>query len=1048
MSRRLERVARFALERRWAVFAGWGLLVLAALPGLLRLRIDNAPALFFPEEAAPRRAWEDLTERFGPASALRVVIDGERLFAPGGLESVRRLADELSAIAGVVAVDRPRAFALVGGGQAGGTVAPQTFRERLAASRLDRELGFTSVDGSAISLAATLAPAGPAERRARLAAIERAAERLPTGLRGVVVGLPTLDRALDDASRDVFRRLLPLLVATSLLLLLVTFRDAVAVAAPILFVSAVGVVVFGAMGWWGVTFDLVLAVLPPVLFSIGLALAVHLLIRCRDLGSAGGSERDAIGATYAEKGRALFWTTVSTAVGFGALAATPIAPIRTLGVWGALAMLLAGAGAVTLYPGLMLHFPGRLRRGLRAAPNRRRSAPHRPSIGWSSPSPPPVDESPKAPPAIASPSSRCLPRRPSSPASAWRACGSRATRSTTFPATTRCAPPSHAPRVSAWASRRSSWSASRRPDARLARAKSCRASRASPSAAASCRERSRPSRSPTFSTRWRGARRSPGRSRAKSSARVSCRSSPPIGRASAALRRFLTDDRRTTRLTLFVETAGYDTDRSDRRRRPRRGARALRRGAAFHATGQLPLLLETQRRLLATLTVSLAGALPLLVLVFVIILREPAARPARARPQRLAGGRDPRRDGLARRAGRHRDRHGRLDRPRSRRRRHDPHPRAVPRPCAAEIGARAPSPNGWKRRRRPSSSPASFSPPASRSASCPSSSPPPASAPSRSPPSPSPSSPTCYSSPRSSARAQRELARAGAGRPLTQNSPFDRHGIPLTLRIARTVFALLCALGLAPLARPAAADITGFVRVAGSGNPGTPIAGAWVHVQGDLGATGAFSSAPDGAFTLTGEPGRRRSVVAASMPYLRTRADQLPDRRRRTPRTATPVSTSGSRSCRPTDDPNYVPGRLGAAAAAAISSATRSGRPRTTPTPRRIAGCSTSSPAPARRAAAPATSSATPTTPGETGFCATCHAADRRPRRSRSGGDPARRGDASRLRARRGDLRHLPPDGFGRRGEHQRAPPPRQGDLPLSGRRQGRPRRGSTSGAR
>jgi hypothetical protein len=74
---------------------------------------------------------------------------------------------------------------------------------------------------------------------------------------------------------------------------------------------------------------------------------------------------------------------------------------------------------------------------------------------------------------------------------------------------------------------------------------------------------------------------------------------------------------------------------------------------------------------------------------------------------------------------------------------------------------------------------------------------------------------------------------------------------------------------LAALASAASADISGFVRLEGSGDPGTPIAGAWVHVRGDLGATGVFSSAPDGAFTLTGVP-PGNVVLAASIPYLRT----------------------------------------------------------------------------------------------------------------------------------------------------------------------------------
>ena len=90
-------------------------------------------------------------------------------------------------------------------------------------------------------------------------------------------------------------------------------------------------------------------------------------------------------------------------------------------------------------------------------------------------------------------------------------------------------------------------------------------------------------------------------------------------------------------------------------------------------------------------------------------------------------------------------------------------------------------------------------------------------------------------------------------------------GPMLRLRPHSLAKALLC---LASLAASASADITGFVRVAGSGNPGTPIAGAWVKVQADLETPGTFSGA-DGSFVLSGVPaGQLR--LAASVPYLRS----------------------------------------------------------------------------------------------------------------------------------------------------------------------------------
>ncbi len=66
----------------------------------------------------------------------------------------------------------------------------------------------------------------------------------------------------------------------------------------------------------------------------------------------------------------------------------------------------------------------------------------------------------------------------------------------------------------------------------------------------------------------------------------------------------------------------------------------------------------------------------------------------------------------------------------------------------------------------------------------------------------------------------------------------------------------------------ARADISGFVTVENSGTPGTPIAGAYVHIQADLVTPGTFSAA-DGSFTLDADP-VGWVWLSASIAYLRS----------------------------------------------------------------------------------------------------------------------------------------------------------------------------------
>ena len=121
---------------------------------------------------------------------------------------------------------------------------------------------------------------------------------------------PRSSQSLDEAAAEIAHRLLPLLLALAALLLAATFREAGAVARAVrLRRAGRDRRSLGAMGYAGVRFNLVVAILPPILFVIALASAVHLMLRCRDIEAAGLEAGEATLATYRDKGRAVFWTT-------------------------------------------------------------------------------------------------------------------------------------------------------------------------------------------------------------------------------------------------------------------------------------------------------------------------------------------------------------------------------------------------------------------------------------------------------------------------------------------------------------------------------------------------------------------------------------------------------------------------------------------------------------------------------------------------------------------------------------------------------------------
>ena len=336
----------------------FALLVVAMAPGVARLESDNSPAVFFLADSPDLVRYREFVTRFGTGYGARIVVSGDRLFSAAGLDFLDRLERATAELDGVRSVSGP-----VGHHRAQIPVFPpadpQSFRALLLANPLDRAAGFVSSSGAEASILIELAESSGARQEILLAELEESIGSPPPGVGATVVGAATLERALNESAREVERVYFPLLLVLAAALLAATFRELGAVLVPLTFVAVVEVVVLGAMGYAGVKFNLVVAILPPILFVIALASAVHLMMRCRDIEAEGLDAIASTLATYRDKGRALFWTTVSTLAGFASLAATPVAPIRTLGIWAGLGLAFAGAAAFTLFPCLLAMTMGR-----------------------------------------------------------------------------------------------------------------------------------------------------------------------------------------------------------------------------------------------------------------------------------------------------------------------------------------------------------------------------------------------------------------------------------------------------------------------------------------------------------------------------------------------------------------------------------------------------------------------------------------------------------------------------------------------------------------
>lgn len=342
------------LVRRRTVLLLYTLIAVAMVPGLARLESDNSPEGFFVRDHQALSTFRALEYDFGSNRMIRFVVKGPGVWTAPGLSWLHDIEVEAGKVRGVRG-----AMGLWGHHEwqlaAWPPPDPRRFREAVLKNRLDRDLGWVSRDGSVVTVLVVVDKLSPPARRVLLGKLDKLLSAPPPGVKASMMGLAIVSRAWDREGERFAVRFLPLLAFLALVLLVVLLRrrpwDALLPLAMVLFPE---LVMFGTMGYAGQRVDMVVIVLAPLLFVISLATATHLLLRFRDLREQGGTLEDAVVATYREKGWPVFWSGVTTFVGFGSMAVARTPSVEALGVWSAYGIAVMTLACFTLYPALLM----------------------------------------------------------------------------------------------------------------------------------------------------------------------------------------------------------------------------------------------------------------------------------------------------------------------------------------------------------------------------------------------------------------------------------------------------------------------------------------------------------------------------------------------------------------------------------------------------------------------------------------------------------------------------------------------------------------------
>jgi predicted RND superfamily exporter protein len=346
-----------------AVLAALGAATLALAAAAPFTHWDSDPELIALEGSPELRAYRDYLARFGSDELIVVAFQWPDLLEPAGLARLRSLSEALREIPGVESVaSLDTAYRVEFGpfGPFASPLVPDELAEAPPPEELARALRALPMTRDAMldaSGTVTTLAVQPLARKLGGEARSRQRDVLESAL--AVLARPEYGGTeFHLAGSPVFNRELERLntrdnaLFTPIAFGLVTALLALALRGAVLTLLAVGCVL-GTLAWVrglmtlaGVPLSTTTSLLPPLLMVLAVSVAIHVLARYKLERGAGAAPEDAVRRVERSVLTPAALTALTTALGFGSLASSPIPSIRSFGLFaavGVLASLALGA---------------------------------------------------------------------------------------------------------------------------------------------------------------------------------------------------------------------------------------------------------------------------------------------------------------------------------------------------------------------------------------------------------------------------------------------------------------------------------------------------------------------------------------------------------------------------------------------------------------------------------------------------------------------------------------------------------------------------------
>jgi len=360
------RLAEVILRFRWPLLFLVFIITIFAFYEMRTLRMDNSNESFFLEGDPTKLLLDKFRDTFGNEDFVYVLIETRDFFTPDTISLIKELAEDLEEhVPYVKDMKFLGNVEYVEGVEGGIEISdliediPETPEEmKLARERAMNEPlyldNLISRNGktAAILLECERYPDEKVDPRKEIppAVYKILVKPEYADLEVYAVGTPIIDFEMDELTAREMSLFGLICIGLQMLILLWVARGARGVVTPLLVVILSIFWTLGLLGILDWTLSLMVSMLPVLLICVGIGDSMHIISEFQDQQDRGFSRKEAIVKAVALVGIPCLLTSLTTAAGFLSFCSTVIKPIRQMGVYAAIGVIMAFLLSLIMVP--------------------------------------------------------------------------------------------------------------------------------------------------------------------------------------------------------------------------------------------------------------------------------------------------------------------------------------------------------------------------------------------------------------------------------------------------------------------------------------------------------------------------------------------------------------------------------------------------------------------------------------------------------------------------------------------------------------------------